>query len=285
MVRGLLLAVILAPTDAALGQAVVTLMRLPSRIRQGLNVESGLDDGICVPLFWIVLAIAQAESGAIGEGAAAGVVPRADRLRHPGRGACGHRRRLGCRGRRRARARRWSLAPGRAGGRRRARLRSGRSDRRLGLHRSVRRRFRVRSDPATSGGEVGHLIEELGEVFNGVTFIVFGRDLRTSARRRDLVSRALRRPQPDGYPDDSCRDCQIGTVGRRPTLAFLGWFGPPRASVNRLRGTRTRGGRPAARWSDSRHDLHCDWIVGFCSRSHRLASGQPLRRLVRVASP
>ena len=36
----------------------------------GLNVESGLNDGICVPLFWIVLAIAQAEAGAIGDGAA-----------------------------------------------------------------------------------------------------------------------------------------------------------------------------------------------------------------------
>src|SRR4051794_11758222 len=68
--EALLLAVILAPTDAALGQAVVTLPTLPSRVRQGLNVESGLNDGICVPLFWIVLAIAQAESGAIGDGAA-----------------------------------------------------------------------------------------------------------------------------------------------------------------------------------------------------------------------
>jgi hypothetical protein len=38
----LVLAVILAPTDAALGQAVVTDRRLPSRIRQGLSVESGL---------------------------------------------------------------------------------------------------------------------------------------------------------------------------------------------------------------------------------------------------
>ena len=72
--EALLLAVILAPTDAALGQAVVTLMRLPSRVRQGLNVESGLNDGICVPLFWIVLAVAQAESGAIGDGAAVRLV-------------------------------------------------------------------------------------------------------------------------------------------------------------------------------------------------------------------
>ena len=58
----MVLAVLLAPTDAALGQAVVTDPRLPSRIRQGLNVESGLNDGICVPLLFIVLAAADVES-------------------------------------------------------------------------------------------------------------------------------------------------------------------------------------------------------------------------------
>ncbi|MBV8713010.1 MAG: cation:proton antiporter, partial [Solirubrobacterales bacterium] len=36
--EAVVLAVVLAPTDAALGQAVVTEPRLPSRIRQGLNV-------------------------------------------------------------------------------------------------------------------------------------------------------------------------------------------------------------------------------------------------------
>ena len=60
-----MLAVLLAPTDAALGQAVVTEPRLPSRIRQGLNVESGLNDGICVPLLFIVLAIAEADAGEV----------------------------------------------------------------------------------------------------------------------------------------------------------------------------------------------------------------------------
>jgi sodium/hydrogen antiporter len=60
--EALVLAVLLAPTDAALGQAVVTDTRLPSRIRQGLNVESGLNDGICVPLLFIVLAAADVES-------------------------------------------------------------------------------------------------------------------------------------------------------------------------------------------------------------------------------
>jgi sodium/hydrogen antiporter len=57
-----LLAIILAPTDAALGQAVVTDERLPSRIRQGLNVESGLNDGICVPLLYIALALSDSEA-------------------------------------------------------------------------------------------------------------------------------------------------------------------------------------------------------------------------------
>ena len=60
------LATMLAPTDAALGLPVVSNRRLPSRIRQGLNVESGLNDGVCVPLLIIFLTIAQAEEG-IGE--------------------------------------------------------------------------------------------------------------------------------------------------------------------------------------------------------------------------
>src|SRR5262249_47746589 len=53
---------VLAPTDAALGAAVVTEPRIPGRIRQGLNVESGLNDGICVPLLFAAVAAADAES-------------------------------------------------------------------------------------------------------------------------------------------------------------------------------------------------------------------------------
>jgi NhaP-type Na+/H+ or K+/H+ antiporter len=63
--EALVLAIILAPTDAALGQAVVTDKRLPSRIRQGLNVESGLNDGICVPLLFIALAVAEADENIV----------------------------------------------------------------------------------------------------------------------------------------------------------------------------------------------------------------------------
>lgn len=60
--EAVVLAVVLAPTDAALGQAVVTEPRLPVRVRQGLNVESGLNDGICVPLLLIALAAADVNS-------------------------------------------------------------------------------------------------------------------------------------------------------------------------------------------------------------------------------
>jgi NhaP-type Na+/H+ or K+/H+ antiporter len=70
----LVLAIVLAPTDAALGLPVVTDRRLPTRVRQSLNVESGLNDGICVPLLFIALAIAEAEEKAIGGGHAARIV-------------------------------------------------------------------------------------------------------------------------------------------------------------------------------------------------------------------
>lgn len=53
-----LLATMLAPTDAALGKAVVTNEAVPAAVREGLNVESGLNDGICVPVLLIFLALA-----------------------------------------------------------------------------------------------------------------------------------------------------------------------------------------------------------------------------------
>lgn len=55
------LAVILAPTDAGLGQAVVTNPRVPVRIRQTLNVESGLNDGLAMPFLLLALSLAVAE--------------------------------------------------------------------------------------------------------------------------------------------------------------------------------------------------------------------------------
>jgi len=74
VMEAVLLAIVLAPTDAALGQAVVTEPRLPLRIRQGLNVESGLNDGICVPLLFIVLATVEVDADATTSSHAATIV-------------------------------------------------------------------------------------------------------------------------------------------------------------------------------------------------------------------
>ncbi|ACB53932.1 putative Na+/H+ antiporter [Crocosphaera subtropica ATCC 51142] len=57
-----LLAVMLAPTDAALGKAVVSNPKIPDNIREDLNIESGLNDGICVPLLFALLAITTGEN-------------------------------------------------------------------------------------------------------------------------------------------------------------------------------------------------------------------------------
>ena len=56
-----LLSTMLAATDAALGQKVVNDESVPARVRQALDVESGLNDGLCVPFFLVALDIANAE--------------------------------------------------------------------------------------------------------------------------------------------------------------------------------------------------------------------------------
>ncbi len=62
-----------APTDAALGAAIIEDERVPERIRRVLNVESGLNDGIATPFvkFFLVAAVAgtalevESEGGAL----------------------------------------------------------------------------------------------------------------------------------------------------------------------------------------------------------------------------
>jgi NhaP-type Na+/H+ or K+/H+ antiporter len=53
-----LLASLLAPTDAALGQPVLNARAIPVRIRQAINVESGLNDGIALPAVLLFAAFA-----------------------------------------------------------------------------------------------------------------------------------------------------------------------------------------------------------------------------------
>jgi NhaP-type Na+/H+ or K+/H+ antiporter len=227
LVEALVLAIVLAPTDAALGQAVVTDPRLPSRIRQGLNVESGLNDGICVPLLFIALAVAEAEEGAmtarhavtlvleeIGYGLVGGVVAGvagALVLR-----LCAQRGLV---------ASHWlqvipvgsaALAYGVAaplGGSGFIAAFAG------GFVFGVLRR-RV-------GGEVSFFLDEAGEVLNAVTFIMFGAvifgpvlaDLTWSAALYAVLSLTVIRMVPVAL-------ATIGTGARRPTILYLGWFGP-----------------------------------------------------------
>jgi NhaP-type Na+/H+ or K+/H+ antiporter len=61
------LAAILTPTDAALGKPVVTGEDVPLRVRQTINVESGLNDGIMLPIVTVAVALLAMESGG-GEG-------------------------------------------------------------------------------------------------------------------------------------------------------------------------------------------------------------------------
>jgi NhaP-type Na+/H+ or K+/H+ antiporter len=56
-----IIGVVLAPTDAALGQLVVKNKKIPEKIREALEVESGLNDGLAVPFLLLFIAIGLAE--------------------------------------------------------------------------------------------------------------------------------------------------------------------------------------------------------------------------------
>ncbi|WP_017608510.1 cation:proton antiporter domain-containing protein [Nocardiopsis xinjiangensis] len=58
LLGAVLLSAVLIPTDAALGESVVADERLPGRIKQGLNVESGLNGGLVLPVVVVLSAMA-----------------------------------------------------------------------------------------------------------------------------------------------------------------------------------------------------------------------------------
>jgi NhaP-type Na+/H+ or K+/H+ antiporter len=225
-VEGFVLAVALAPTDAALGQAVVTDARLPTRVRQSLNVESGLNDGICVPLLFIALAMADAEE-ATGPADAVSLV-----VKEIGWGALGGlvAGLLAAFVVRQAVARRlaeatwiqviplaaaalaYGIATGLGG--------SGFIAAYVGgLVFGVLRR--------DTEGELSYFIEEAGSVFDAVTFIVFGAVILGPALGRldwelvvyALLSLTVVRMVPVAIS-------LVGSKAARPTVAFMGWFGP-----------------------------------------------------------
>ena len=221
------LAVILAPTDAALGQAVVTDRRLPSRIRQGLNIESGLNDGICVPVLFIALAIAGAEKGSLSAshalrlvveqigygllgGLAAGVAAAGVVVLAWPRGLID---------------RSWlqivpvaaaALAYGIAvplGG--------------SGFIAAFTAGIAFGALHRSTGGEVNYLLDQLGELASAATFLVFGAaiaapvlaGLTWSTSVYAVLSLTVIRIVPVAFS-------LVGSRARAPTIAFVGWFGP-----------------------------------------------------------
>src|SRR3954452_17423376 len=225
--EAVILGVILAPTDAALGQAVVIEPRVPERIRQGLNVESGLNDGICVPLLFAAVAVADVESQISG-GRSAGTLL----LEEIGYGVLGGvvaglfigviMTRLS---RRDVIAGAWAQVIPAAG----AGLAYGIA---VGLDGSgfiaafvagIVFRLALGRDPEHGN----RLAEEAGDALDGVTFVLFGAVLLGPALTEltwrlalyAVLSLTVVRIIPVAL-------AMLGSNARPPTVAFLGWFGP-----------------------------------------------------------
>lgn len=225
--EAVIVGVILAPTDAALGQSVVTNPKVPTRIRQGLNVESGLNDGICVPLLFAAVAVADIESqiaggrdaltlltqeigfGIIG-GVAAGALVALIVVRA---------------GRRNLISGTWMQVIPAAG----AALAYGIASPLEGsgfiaaFVAGMVFRAGIRRDPE----DINRFTDEVGGVLNGVTFVVFGAIVLGPALGQltwelavyALLSLTVIRMLPVAL-------ALLGSGARLPTVAFLGWFGP-----------------------------------------------------------
>jgi NhaP-type Na+/H+ or K+/H+ antiporter len=227
LTEAIVLAILLAPTDAALGEAVVTEPRLPSRIRQGLNVESGLNDGICVPLLLIALAAAEVEDKASSGHHAVRIVVEQIGYGLVGGVAAGlavtavvmfaYRRHLVSDS--------WLQVIPVAG----AGLAYG-----IAAALGGSGFIAAFIAGAIFGGlvsreseQASRLSEELGELLGGVTFLTFGAVLLGPALEHvswqivlyAVLSLTLARLLPVAI-------AMIGSGARTPTVAFLGWFGP-----------------------------------------------------------
>jgi len=227
LAEAIVLGVILAPTDAALGQAVVADRRIPARIRQGLNVESGLNDGICVPLLFAAVAAADVESHiAAGRGAVELL------LEEIGYGALGGilagaliAAIVVYAGRRDLIAGPWRQVIPAAG----AALAYGIATPLDGsgfiaaFIAGIVFRALLGSDPA----EMNRLSEEVGDVLSGVTFLLFGAILLRPALGElswqlalyAVLSLTVVRMAPVAA-------AMLGSRSRIATRGFLGWFGP-----------------------------------------------------------
>ena len=225
LVEAALLAIAVAPTDAALGQTVVSDERVPSRIRQGLNVESGLNDGLCVPLLLIALAFASAEGGGetepvrlvleeIGFGVVGGLVAGV----------------IGAYGLRLGHQRGWvasawaPLVPLAATG-----MAYGLATVLHGSGLIAAFTAGMAFGTIASEGEMRatEMLETVGDGFSAATFFVFGAAILPVVMQGFgwallgfvVVALTVARMLPVAL-------ALLGTKARAPTVAFVGWFGP-----------------------------------------------------------
>ncbi len=284
--EAMILAIVLAPTDAALGQAVVTEPRVPQRIRQGLNVESGLNDGICVPLLFAAVAVADVESG-ISDGRSAGTLL----LEEIGYGVVGGVAAglliaaiVIYAGRRDLIAPQWRQVIPAAG----AALAYGIA---VGLHGSgfiaafvggMVFRAALKRDPE----DLNELSEEVGGVLNGITFVLFGAillgpalgELTWELALYAVLSLTVVRMLPVAM-------AMLGSRARAPTVGFLGWFGPRGlASIVFAVIVVEESALPHEHLIVECH-LHDGRALGLGPRPQRGAARGALRPLVRAAPP
>ena len=284
LVEAVVLAIVLAPTDAALGQAVVTDPRLPSRIRQGLNVESGLNDGICVPLLFIALAVAEADVGAVTAHDALELV-----LEEIGFGVVG------------------GLAAGIVGA---LALRTALRHELIGEEwlqvvplAAAGLAYGIAAPLGGSGfiaafvgglafgalrrgvpDEVTHVAEVTGLVLSALTFVVFGAAILGPALGvvgwesvvYAVLSLTVVRMLPVAV-------ALLGTDARRADGRLQRLVRPAWACVDRLCGDRPRRGRAPPYRHDHRDDRADDRALGRRTRRHGTAADRRVRPLVRVA--
>ena len=283
--EAVILAIVLAPTDAALGQAVVTEPRIPPRIRQGLNVESGLNDGICVPLLFAAVAVADVESDISGDRSPATLL-----LEEIGYGIVGgvvggllvaaiviHA------GRRELIASEWRQVIPAAG----AALAYGTA---VALHGSgfiaafvagMVFRVALRRDP----GDLNELNEEVGNVLNAVTFVALrSHPARARARRVELGACRLRGPQPHSGANGPGRDRDVGNSSPGPDRRLPRLVRATRSGLDRVRTDRGPGIAASPRGPDRAGDLPHRGTLGPRAWPQRGAARRPLRPLVWPAS-
>jgi NhaP-type Na+/H+ or K+/H+ antiporter len=218
-----LVAAVLAPTD---GEAVVTNQAVPIRIRQALNVESGLNDGLAVPAVTIFLslaigaelgrpselvgdAVAEIGLGVLIGAAAAFALSRVSKwaMSHDWTDAEGYRI-LTLGGALVAYA-----GADAAGGN--------------GFISAFMCGLLLRAFMGESVDEHATLVEDAGQIGAAATFVVFGAllvwpafDVLTPAVALSVIATlTVGRMIPVGI-------ALLGTGLRAPTVAFIGWFGP-----------------------------------------------------------